>query len=757
MTLPRYTRVFAACGLVAILLGSWQVQAQPLLRITQLTVAMPRIELRVEASCDEVPVIGLGTLDIRLTENGIDVPNFSVQCPNDTQRCALNVALVIDGSGSMMGQPMDDTKKAAKSFVDELDGVRDSASVTGFNSTVFLLQARTSDRTLLSAAVDRITPAGLTSLWDASYAGLATLDGTGGCRALIVLTDGIDNTSTRTSGQVIARAKAMGIPIFMIGLGISVDDALLEFISTQTGGQAYFTANSSDLARIFRRIARILKFPDPACTIVYSGECLNTETRRLVVTVQGPCTPLAADTTFATPGTTGVTTPVRIVPLAATRAAGLPVRVPVVLPDATPDLYVGQADVELRYDPSLLAFQQVDVAAGSLLQPGAATVLDDRPGRLRLRLVHGASLRGSGGLVDLVFRAEPVRDSVCTQVVLTRVSFDGGCIVPLLDSAVICIVPCPPPPDIVARGPAVLCPGASVTLSVPAGLVAYAWYRDGVQVFADAETLRVDVPGFYHVVVTTATGCVLAAAPFEVRADRAVAYVFGSPVSRHVPWGEDLVLEMPVDPPLLAGRAVDLTLVMHDASGLLTFASHDIGATELARWAVVSCVSDGDGGADLRVRGTPPADAASLGRLRFTAHPRDAITRAMLSVDVLRVATECLLGAQALFTPVVLDGYCERVVARPLAGGTLTVHPHPVSERAVLTLTVASPVAVRFALLDAAGGVVSSTILTSFERTYAAGRHVLDFATGTMPTGTYRLMAFFGDGTSCSVPLVVVH
>lgn len=757
MSLRSRTCLLAACGILAALSVAGSVHAQPRLRITQLTVAMPRIELRVAASCDEVPVIGLGSLDIRLEENGIDVPNFSVQCPNDTQRCALNVALVIDGSGSMMGQPMDDTKKAAKTFIDELDGVRDSASVTGFNSSVFLLQPRTADRALLQAAVDRITPAGLTSLWDASYAGLGTLEGTDGCRALIVLTDGIDNTSMRTSGQVISRARAMGVPVFMIGLGLAVDDAALELVSSQTGGQAFFTASSTDLARIFQRIARIIKFPDPACTIVYSGECLNTETRRLVVTVQGPCTPLAADTTFATPGTTGVTTPVRIVPLATMRAAGMPVRVPVVLPDATPDLSIGQADAELRYDPSLLAFMQVDVAAGSLLAPGAVTVLDDRPGRLRLRLVHGGTLRGSGGLVDVVFRAAPVRDSVCTRVVLARVLFDGGCIVPLLDSADVCIVPCPPPPDIVARGAAVLCPGASVTLAVPAGLASYIWYRDGVAVASGGDTLLVDAQGTYHVVMETSTGCVLASAPFVVRADRAVAYVFGSPVSRHVPWGEDLVLEVPVDPPLLAGRAVDLTLVMRDASGLLTFASHDIGATELARWATVSCVSDGDGGADLRVRGTPPADAVSLGRLRFTAHPRDEITRAVLSVDVLRVATECLLGAHAMFTPVVLDGYCERVVARSASRATLAVHPHPVSERAVLTLTAASPVAVRFALLDAAGGVASSTILTSYERTYAAGRHVLEFATGTLPTGTYRLVAIFGDGTSCSVPLVVVH
>jgi hypothetical protein len=754
-SMPR--RLFAAVCTLLVLTSGGGLEAQPRLRITHLTVAMPRIELRVEASCDDVPIIGLGTLDMRLTENGVDVPNFTVLCPNDTQRCALNVALVIDGSGSMMGQPMDDTKQAAKTFIGELDGVRDSASVTGFNSSVYLLQGRTADRALLQAAVDRITPAGLTSLWDASFAGLGTLEGSGGCRALIVLTDGIDNTSTRTSGQVIARAKAMGIPIFMIGLGISVDDAALEQISYATGGQAFFTASSSDLARIFQRIARIIKFPDPACTIVYSGECLNTETRTLTVTVQGPCAPLTADTTFATPGTIGVTTPVRIVPLAATRAAGLPVRVPVVLPDATSDLYVGQADAELRYDPALLAFLQVDVAAGSLLSPGAVAVLDDRPGRLRLRLVHGGTLRGSGGLVDIVFRTAPVMDSVCTPVTLARVSFDGGCIVPLLDSADVCIVPCPPPPTIVARGPVVLCPGASVTLAVPAGYESYVWYRDGGVQADTTDTLRVDLPGIYHVVVETATGCVLSAAPFEVQADRAVSYVFGRTGAQHVQWGEDLVFEMGVDPPLLAGRAVDLTLLVHDSSGLLSYAGHDVGPSGLAAWASFTTMTDGSGAARLHVRGTPSADAASLGRLRFTVRPRDEIMRVMLHVEVESVTTACLLEARGVRVPVVLDGYCARVVARSASRATLTVHPHPVSARAVLTLMVASPVEVRFALHDASGSVVASSLLTHLERSYAAGRHVLAFATDALPTGTYRLVAQFGDGTSCAVPLVVVH
>lgn len=748
--------VVAVCTLL-VLTGACGLQAQPRLRITQLTVAMPRIELRVEASCDEVPLIGLGTLDMRLTENGIDVPNFSVLCPNDTQRCALNVALVIDGSGSMMGQPMDDTKKAAKTFIAELDGVRDSASVMSFNQTVALQQPRTSDRALLQAAVDRIMPAGLTRLWDGCYSGLLTLDSADGCRALIVLTDGIDNTSTRTSGQVIARARTMGVPVFMIGLGLAVDDAALELISSQTGGQAFFTASSSDLARIFQLIARIIKFPDPACTIVYSGECLNTETRTLTVTVQGPCAPLTADTTFATPGTIGVTTPVRIVPLAATRAAGLEVRVPVVLPDVTPDLYVGQADAELRYDPALLAFLQVDVPAGSLLSPGAATVLDDRPGRLRLRLVHGGTMRGSGGLVDVVFRTTPVRDSVCTRVVLARVSFDGGCIVPLLDSADVCIVPCPPPPAIVARGPVVLCPGATVTLAVSAGYESYAWYRDGVALADAVDTLRVDVPGFYHVVVTTATGCVLAASPFEVRADRAVSYVFGTPDIRHVSWGEDLVLEVPVDPPLIAGRFVELMIVVRDSSALLSYAGHDVGGSGLRQWASFTCVADGSGSARLHVLGTPPADAASLGRLRFTVRPRNEIVRIELDVDVEHASTFCLLEAHGVRVPVVLDGYCERVVARSALRATLAVHPQPVSERAVLTLAAASPVEVRFALHDAGGAVVASSILSRFEGLYAAGRHVLEFATGALPTGTYRIVALFADGTSCVVPLVVVH
>ncbi len=753
----RYAlRAGLVCALAACLAQS--VVAQPHMRITSLTVAMPRIEVRIEASCDEVPVIGLGALDIRLHENGVDVPNFSISCPNDSLRCALNVALVIDGSGSMQGQPMEDTKRAAKVFIAELDGVRDSAAVVGFNSGVYLLQSRTTSRVLLEAAVDRITPAGLTSLWDGSLEGLRTLEATTGCRALIVLTDGRDNTSAHTPTDLVARARQMGIPIFMIGLGISVDDALLESIATITGGRTFFTANSSDLARIFSIIARTIKFPDPACTITYSGECLNTETRTLAITVMGACTPLTDDTTFATPGTIGTTTPVRIIPLPRTRAASTLVRVPVVLPDPTSDLLFGQADAELLYDGRALNFLRVEVPPASLLGSAAPLVLDDIPGRLRVRFPHAGTIRGSGALVDIAFQTAAVTDTTCTSVQLVRWSFTEGCIMPLLDSARVCIVPCPSPPAVTARGATILCPGETVVLDVPDIYTAYRWSRDGQAVEGDSCRLRVDDAGDYCVEVETEHGCILLSTPFSVRTDRAVSYAFGQPsTTRYIPYGEGLDLPVSVEPPLLAGRFIDLELAVRDSASLLSFAALDIAASTLPAWASVEAVADASGTLHLRVRGVPAADASSLGILHFSVLATDEVTTTLLSIAVARCATDCLLDAHGTDVPVVIDGTCTRVVARRSVPATLTAHPNPASDLIVLALEVASPVRVRLSLVGADGVDVLPTPFPREMREVASGRHVWSLPTGSLASGLYRVFALFDDGTHAVVSLVVVH
>ena len=189
----------------------------------------------------------------------------------------LSVALTIDQSGSMIGlgvnpvpsDPNDERVNQAQAFVQRM-GALDEASVIRFQGeagAVFTVQGFTSDKTALEAGLDtlRETEGGNTPLYDAIIKSVNDLKARPANRtkALILLTDGRDTTSTATSAMAITAARDENIPVFAIGLGnpndaASLDRADLENIAAQTGGRVFFAEDPSALAGIFDQLTAIL-------------------------------------------------------------------------------------------------------------------------------------------------------------------------------------------------------------------------------------------------------------------------------------------------------------------------------------------------------------------------------------------------------------------------------------------------------------------------------------------------------------------
>ena len=189
----------------------------------------------------------------------------------------LSVALTIDQSGSMIGlgvnpvpsDPNDERINQSQAFVNRM-GATDQASVIRFNGqagAVFTVQGFTSDKTVLNTALDglRTTEGGNTPLYDAMIKSVTDLvaQPAGRTKAIVVLTDGRDTTSTQTVAQAITAARDAFIPIFVIGLGnandaASLDRAQLENIATQTGGRVFFAEDPTALAGIFDQLTAIL-------------------------------------------------------------------------------------------------------------------------------------------------------------------------------------------------------------------------------------------------------------------------------------------------------------------------------------------------------------------------------------------------------------------------------------------------------------------------------------------------------------------
>jgi Ca-activated chloride channel family protein len=87
-------------------------------------------------------------------------------------RMPVNVALVVDRSGSMEGEPLEYVKRACSYVVDMLTPA-DVLSIVTFEETVEVLMParRVSDPNLIKQHIQRITPGNTTNLFDGLYAG----------------------------------------------------------------------------------------------------------------------------------------------------------------------------------------------------------------------------------------------------------------------------------------------------------------------------------------------------------------------------------------------------------------------------------------------------------------------------------------------------------------------------------------------------------------------------------------------------------
>ena len=157
-----------------------------------------------------------------------------------------DVVIVFDRSGSMQGNPLDEAKAGAKAFLNGL-GDRDSLSILFFDNNVPTPpppQPLGGARDKLLAQIDDVVADGGTSLYDAiaeTYDMMldrAKHDPTK-IHAIVVMTDGKDESSTRTTLEQLDTALASEtapVKIFTIAYGEAADPAVLSSIAHAAQG-----------------------------------------------------------------------------------------------------------------------------------------------------------------------------------------------------------------------------------------------------------------------------------------------------------------------------------------------------------------------------------------------------------------------------------------------------------------------------------------------------------------------------------------
>ena len=171
------------------------------------------------------------------------------------ERPPAAVQVVLDRSGSMHGPRLDAARRALAALVDRL-GPGDRLGVVAFDDEVrvVLPAGPLTDKTAAKAALLAIESGGQTNLSAGLLRGLqearraATASGAGA--TLLLLSDGLANvgeTGPDRLGAVAAGARAHGVTISTIGIGLGYDETLLAAIAR--GGQgAHAFAEEGDAA-----------------------------------------------------------------------------------------------------------------------------------------------------------------------------------------------------------------------------------------------------------------------------------------------------------------------------------------------------------------------------------------------------------------------------------------------------------------------------------------------------------------------------
>lgn len=219
----------------------------------------PRVTVHASVSDDSGhAVLGLDEEAFTLEEDGQPIVPFSVEERDDLGR-PIRLAVVLDTSGSMQGQPLQDAQGAAVGLIRDL-APTDEVAVISFAYVVTTHVPFTPDKERAIAAVEGLRAEGGTAFNDAAYEAVEALgDRPPGQKAVMILTDGDDTDSLLTIDDALDLAKESSIPIYVVGFGPDIRPDVLGRVARVTGGHFYEAPSSQELAGAFSAVAELLR------------------------------------------------------------------------------------------------------------------------------------------------------------------------------------------------------------------------------------------------------------------------------------------------------------------------------------------------------------------------------------------------------------------------------------------------------------------------------------------------------------------
>ncbi len=257
-------------------------------------VSAEPVTLRLELDRPVLPADARETAIIKVALDG--------RAATAAKRAPVNLALVIDKSGSMSGDKIARARDAAIEAVRRLDR-NDRVTLVAFDNGVHTLYpaAPVGDGREIEGIISEIMAGGGTNLHGGVTAGAEQLRRRiedNFVHRVILLSDGQANvgpSSPDALGRLGARLVQDGISVTTIGLGLGFNEDLMTRLALRSDGNTYFAEHSEDLAGIFqrelgdvlsvvaRRVVVEIEFPDGARPVRIIGREGRVEDRRVVV------------------------------------------------------------------------------------------------------------------------------------------------------------------------------------------------------------------------------------------------------------------------------------------------------------------------------------------------------------------------------------------------------------------------------------------------------------------------------------------
>ncbi len=206
------------------------------------------------------PLLDLDRDAFRVLEDGVPQEIVRFERVDDTP---LVGTVLLDVSASMEERLLQ-TVRAAADFFQQVITERDELSIVTFNDRPHLAAPFTRDRVEFAKGLMGLRAERGTALYDSLIFTLYHLNGLPGQRAVLLLSDGIDEHSRYDLDDALEYARRSEAAIYAIGLALprkskESPKKVLEQLATETGGRAFFVDDPGQLGAVYDQIALELR------------------------------------------------------------------------------------------------------------------------------------------------------------------------------------------------------------------------------------------------------------------------------------------------------------------------------------------------------------------------------------------------------------------------------------------------------------------------------------------------------------------